>query len=109
MRLKRIRNALAAMDDDELRALAETAGEGGKPCPPLFDWLAHVAAWEIDRRDGQVYVLRLPGEGLDHEDVPSALAALAYLAVRFRKGGSRAVDELLAAAAELVRGDDAVH
>jgi len=104
-----MRNALAAMDDDELRALAEAAAEAGRPCPALFDWLTHVAAWELDRRDGQKYVLRLPSEGLDDEDIPVALAALAQLAVLFRKRGSSPIDELLAAAAELVRGGDAMH
>jgi len=109
MRLKRIRDALAAMEDDELRALRDAAADTGRPCPALFLWLEHVAAWELDRRDGQNYVLRLPSEGMEQDDIPAALEALGKIAALFRKTGSGPVDELLAAAAELIRGGDALH
>ena len=44
------------------------------------------------------------------EEVPDALDALGVLAMIFRKkGGTSEFDELLAAAAELVRGSDPLH
>lgn len=104
-----MREALAAMDEDDLRALQEAAVETGKSSSGLFSWLEHVATWELDRREGQKYVLRLPSERMEDDEAPAALAALARLAVLFRKHGTGPIDELLAAAAELVRGDDAVH
>ena len=47
---------------------------------------------------------------MEMEEVPNALDALGVLAMIFReKGGTAEFDELLAAAAELVRGSEPLH
>jgi hypothetical protein len=109
MKLKRIRAALAGLDHNDLRALRDTAAQTGNVAPGLFAWLEHVAGWELDRRVGQNYVLRMPSGAIEPAEVPEALDTLYALAATFRnKGGTAEVDELFAAAAEVVRGDDPV-
>lgn len=105
-RLHRLRNALSALDAAELTALREAAGETHGVAPGLFAWLEHITGWEIDRRERQSYLLRFPEEAMEPDEVPDALTALGTLALTFRKAGcSPEIDELLGAAAEVVRGD----
>ena len=110
MKLKRIRSALAAMSDDELRALRDASGQPSDIAPGLFAWLEHIASWETDRREGRSYLLRFPSEAMELEEVPDALDSLGALGVVFRgKGSTPAIDELLAAASQLVRGSEPLH
>lgn len=109
-RLRRLRAALEALDDAELEALQEASGQTVGIAPGLFAWLEHVADWELARRDGQKFLLRFPEEAIEPEDAPEALAALGALAATFRnRGRSSEIDELLAAAAELLRGQGELH
>ena len=106
LRLQRLREALSALSDPELAALRDASGETHRIAPGLFAWLEHVCGWEADRRQAQNYLLRFPEESMERDEIPEALDALGALAVTFRKrGGSAEIDDLLAAAAELVRGD----
>jgi hypothetical protein len=101
--LARMRTALAALSDRELFSLRAAAEEAMAFAPSLLAWLEHAAGWEIDRREQQDYVLRVPSESIEDDAVPHALLALEALRFTFRSGGASAgMDELWSAALELV-------
>jgi hypothetical protein len=50
--------ALAAMSDDELRAMHRAVLLLPKGVPDLLEWMDHAATWETERRLGESYPLR---------------------------------------------------
>jgi hypothetical protein len=109
-RLKRIRHALAAMSESELYGLRAASEQATGIASGLFAWLEHIAGWEIDRRERQNYLLRFPSESIEDADIPEALLALGALRLTFRtRGGSPEIEELLAAAVELVDARAHLH
>jgi hypothetical protein len=102
--LDRVRVALAAIPDRDLRAFSAAAETATGPVGGLLAWLEHVAGWELDRRAERHYLLRGPMEAMEETEVPQSLLALAMLSLQFAH--DRSHDEIAAfleAAAECLQ------
>jgi len=78
-----IRAALAAIGDDELRALIATANGGPQAAPGLLAWIEHVADWELHRRGGLDFPLQPPAAAIDPSEDAASIAAATVLRQQF--------------------------
>ena len=73
--------ALAALDDGELRALIDAINGAPQLAPGLLAWIEHACDWELYRRGGFDFELRLPEAAIPpEEDAVSIDAAIATFA-----------------------------
>jgi len=70
-----VADALAQLEDGELRALVEAANEMVLMAAGFLSWIEHIADWELNRRAGLRFPLQPPDAAIPAEDEARSIAA----------------------------------
>jgi hypothetical protein len=78
-----ILTALAALTDDELRALIATVSDRAQTTPGLLAWVEYAADWEQHRRSGLNNPLQPPNAAIPRDEDDGSIAVAVALREQF--------------------------
>lgn len=73
--LEPVAEALAALEESELRALVVAANELMLMAAGLLSWIEHLADWELNRRSGLDFPLQPPDAAIGPEEGAESIVA----------------------------------
>lgn len=94
--LEPVAEALAALEESELRALVVAANELMLMAAGLLSWIEHLADWELNRRSGLDFPLQPPDAAIAPEEGPESIVAATMMRDGFAEGRGGSAEPVVA-------------